>query len=164
MNSFVDWIFFKELDNGSYSVCLKIPFILLKSCYNLICLSHCPSYVVSVTRVSKLKICLLLFLCVNVCYFKSEYSYEILESAFFFPPYILLGCSDICDKGGGICIWNFTRDNAQPTLGSCRVWNLLHTTKSFFSSASFRFFIQQRTCVSGKTIVLNHLDLMGQLS
>lgn len=133
---------------------MKIPFTLLKFCYNLICLSQCPSYIVSVTRVSKLKICLLLFLCVNVCYFKSEYSYEIFESAFFFPPYTLLGCSDICDKGGGICIWNFTRDNAQPTLGSCRVWNLLHPTKPFFSSASFRFFIQQRTCVSGKTIVL----------
>lgn len=160
-NSFVDWIFFKELDNDSYSVYLKIPLVLLKFCCNLICLSHCSSYIISVTRVAKLKICLLLLLCVNVCYFKSEYSYEIFESTLFFPSCILLGCSDICDKGGGICIWDFTRDNAQPALGSCGVWNLLHTTKSFFSSAGFRFFIQQRTCVSGKTILLNHLDLMA---
>ena len=144
---------------------MKILFILLKFCYNLICLSHCPSCVVSVSRVCKLKICLQLFLCVNDCYLKSEYSYEILESAFFFLPVSLyLGCSDICDKGGGICIWNFTRDDAQPALRSCRVRHLLHTTKSFFSSTSFRFFIQQRTCVSGKTIVLNHPALMGQLT
>lgn len=76
----------------------------------------------------------------------------------FFTPHIILGCSDICDKGGGICIWDFARNNAQPALGSCSIWNLLHTTKSFFSSASYRFFIQQRTCVSGKKIVLDHPD------
>lgn len=82
---------------------------------------------------------------------------------FFISPCFLLGGPDICDKGGSLCIWNIAGDDAQPTLGSCRIWNLLHAAKSFLSSASPRFVIQQRACVSGSTIELNHLDLMGHL-
>lgn len=111
VNSFADWILFKDSDNESFSVYSKTLFILVKFCYNLI---HCPSYIASVTRVSKLKISCYFY--VNVCYFKSEYNYKIFESAGFFSLFVLLGCSDVCDKGGSICVWNFTRDNAQPAL------------------------------------------------
>lgn len=100
-------------------------------------------------------------LSLNVCCFKSECSWVIFEE--FFLSHFILGCSNIYNKGGGIRVWNFTRDNAQPALRSCRIWNLLHTAESLLSSASLRFFVQQRACVSGSTIVLNHLHLMGLL-
>lgn len=82
---------------------------------------------------------------------------------FFISPRCLLGSPDICDKGGSLRIWNVSGDDAQPALGSCRIWDLLHAAESFLPSASPGFFIQQRACVSGSTSVLNHLDLMGHL-
>lgn len=84
---------------------------------------------------------------------------KYLKLFFFFisiSPRFLLGSPDICDKGGSLCIWNVSGDDAQPALGSCRIWDLLHAAKSFLPSASPGFFIQQRACVSGSTVVLNH--------
>lgn len=101
-------------------------------------------------------------LSLNVCCFKSEGSWVIFEAVLFLSRFIL-GCSDIYNKGGGLCVWNFAGDNAQPALRSCRIWNLLHTAESLLSAASLRFFIQQRARVSGSTTVLNHLHWMGQL-